>query len=195
MVVFKYKSLYSVLFPAMVTIPNQEDQNPDTNRISDNSQVQIISEDLATTNEIEYRQLPLPFDPDIPTNDLPRLQKENKREEDGVVLINAYPHEPKLIFNDIHRFSHSGGPQHAIIQPEHTQIFQIRSQTSHVQTSDEPSWEKLKRPETLWDLLGIMSVIKNSFFGDFIDPSQSKWRNLKITITILMFSRSSTEEN
>lgn len=99
--------------------------------------------------------------------DLPRLE-EITSETDSFPIYNAFPNYNKLRFNDINRWSDRATriKREKWLTPEKTEVFSIDSKDNprQAEAKEIMDFPRAEQPKNVWDLLGLMSMMKKSFF-------------------------------
>lgn len=132
-----------------------------------------------------FQQLPLPPNDNVQVSSLPVLVKDNRLSSQRIPIFNTYLRQPVLQFNNIHKYHRNKFKNLAnvhrvkrklIIEPENTEIINIQAMMNEEPNEilDVPALKRAERPESIWDVLGIMSAIRRSFFANFLNPILGK---------------------
>lgn len=97
--------------------------------------------------------LPLPPDPNQETKDQPILKRII--DYDGIPVIEAYPPNETIVFNDIRRFS--------------GETKENKSEEDVVKVIVES-----RKPDDIWDLLNMMRRLKRMFLSKVHDATPGK---------------------
>lgn len=127
----------------------------------------------------------LPFISENPFTNLDYPEIKRISSEGDLPMYNVFPNENSLKFNNIDKWpkKNSRFKREQLLSPQEVEVFKITS-LKHPQKVDE-NREVVKKREasTDWDLLGLMSSIRKSFFDNFFESNDGKHLILYLLVT------------
>lgn len=134
-----------------------------------------LNEERAQDLETKFfEKLQFASDDPIDNLDYPEIKKITSIDEGNIPMYNALPSRER-------KFNVDKNPRHKrelLLSPQVVEVFEIHS-SKHVQppskfsdTREIPKYEE--KSDSTWDILGIMSAIRQSFFNSLLTTNPGK---------------------